>query len=94
MPEHVESAAYFVVAEALANVTKHAHASCASVSIARADGLLTLEVRDDGIGGASLNGSSGLRGLGDRVGALDGSLRVESRAGQGTRLVVEIPCAS
>ena len=94
LPAHVESAAYFVVAEALANVTKHAHASSASVTIAPRDGVLTVEVRDDGVGGASANGSSGLGGLADRVGALDGSLRVESPPGQGTRLLVEIPCAS
>ena len=94
LPAHVESAAYFVVAEALANVTKHAHASSASVTIVPRDGVLTVEVRDDGVGGASANGSSGLGGLGDRVGALDGSLRVESPPGQGTRLLVEIPCAS
>ena len=94
LPAHVESAAYFVVAEALANVTKHAHASSASVTIAPRDGVLTVEVRDDGVGGASANGSSGLGGLGDRVGALDGSLRVESPPGHGTRLLVEIPCAS
>jgi signal transduction histidine kinase len=94
LPAHIESAAYFVVAEALANITKHAHASSASVSIVQHEGVLTVEIRDDGIGGASVNGSSGLRGLGDRVGALDGSLQVDSDAGQGTRLLVEIPCAS
>ncbi len=94
LPAHVESAAYFVVAEALANVTKHAHASSASVAIEQRDGLLTIEVRDDGVGGARANGSSGLRGLADRVGALDGSLQVESRPGAGTRLLAEIPCAS
>jgi signal transduction histidine kinase len=94
LPSHVESAAYFAVAEALANVTKHSHASTGSVTISQRDGSLVVEVRDDGVGGAGANGSSGLRGLSDRVGALDGRLRVESPSGQGTRLVVEIPCAS
>ncbi len=94
LPAPVESAAYFVVAEALANVTKHAHATGVSVAIDCRDGLLTVEIRDNGIGGAERNGSSGLAGLGDRVGALDGRLSIESPPGGGTRLLVEIPCAS
>ncbi len=94
LPGHVETAAYFVVAEALANVAKHARASNAWVSIGREDGTARIEIRDDGVGGAAPNGGSGLRGLADRVGALDGRLRIESPAGDGTRLVAEIPCAS
>jgi signal transduction histidine kinase len=94
LPPHVETAAYFVVAEALANVTKHAHASSASVTIERRDTRVTIEVRDDGVGGAERDGSSGLRGLADRVGALDGELSIESPRGAGTRLVAEIPCGS
>ena len=81
-PAHIESAAYFVVAEGLANVTKHAHATAAAIAIGRSDGLLSVEVRDDGVGGARAGEMSGLRGLGDRVGALDGRLRVDSPPGQ------------
>ena len=93
-PPHVETALYFVVAEALANVAKYAHASRAWITIEHRDGLVCLEVRDDGIGGADPHGGSGLRGLADRVGALDGQLRIESPAGGGTRLYAEIPCGS
>ena len=94
-PGEVETAVYFIVAEALANVAKHAHASKASVKVERRNGNVVVEVSDDGIGGASLdNSGTGLRGLADRAGALDGRLRLDSPRGQGTRLVVEIPCAS
>jgi signal transduction histidine kinase len=95
LPEPVETAAYFVVAEALANVAKYAHASHAWVRVAREDSTAVVEVRDDGVGGASsASGGSGLRGLADRVGALDGRLSVDSRAGGGTRVRAVIPCAS
>ena len=94
LPAHVETAAYFVVAEALANATKYAHASRAWVTIGRRDGHAIVEVRDDGAGGADLNGGSGLRGLADRVGALDGRLLIDSPPGGGTRLQAEIPCGS
>jgi signal transduction histidine kinase len=94
LPIDVETATYFVVAEALANVAKHAHATAASVTIERRDGHLRVEIADDGVGGADQNGSSGLAGLSDRVGALDGRLLVQSPRGGGTRLVAEIPCAS
>ncbi len=95
LPAHVETAIYFVVAEALANVARYAHASNACVTIERRNDRALVEVRDDGVGGADLNvGGSGLRGLADRVGALDGKLRVESPPGGGTRLNAEIPCAS
>jgi signal transduction histidine kinase len=90
----VEATAYFVACEALANIVKHAHASHAKVAAARRNGLLVVEVEDDGVGGASLDGGSGLRGLVDRVEALGGQLRIESAAGSGTRVVGEIPCAS
>ena len=94
-PPHVETAAYFVVAEALANIAKHAQASRAWVAIEAAAGSALVDVRDDGIGGACENGSgSGLRGLGDRIGALDGHLSIESPRGGGTRLHAEIPCGS
>jgi signal transduction histidine kinase len=94
-PAAVESAAWFVIAEALANAVKHARAQALEVRVeATADGL-RLEVRDDGVGGASADGGgSGLRGLADRVDVLGGSLAVDSPVGGGTRIVAEIPCAS
>ena len=89
LPEHVEAAVYYVVSEALANVAKHAEASAAKVAIVRANGQVTIEVADDGIGGADAEGS-GLRGLADRVEALSGTLELESSS-SGTRLCAEIP---
>jgi signal transduction histidine kinase len=93
-PAQVEATAYFVACEALANVAKHAQASKASVSIARRDGILSIEVSDDGVGGARPFTGSGLSGLADRVEALGGTLRVESRPGGGTRVLGAIPCES
>jgi signal transduction histidine kinase len=93
LPEPVEVAAYFLVAEALTNVAKYAHASAASVAVSQANGDVVVEVADDGIGGATMDGGSGLSGLADRVAALGGHLRVESPAGEGTRMRAEIPCA-
>ena len=90
----VEATAYFVVSEALANSVKHADASKAKVRAHRRNGLLVVEVEDDGIGGANAANGSGLRGLADRVEALGGHLRVESPAGKGTKVVGEIPCES
>jgi signal transduction histidine kinase len=90
-PEAVEAAAYFVCAEALANVAKYAQASRASVHVAHHDARLEVAVSDDGVGGADPNLGSGLRGLADRVEALGGGLSVESPRGAGTRLVAEIP---
>jgi len=92
-PEPIEAAAYYVVAEALANVAKHAHASSASVTLTRESGRLVVGVRDDGIGGADPDRGTGLRGLADRVQALGGSMTVESPRGQGTILRAVIPCA-
>jgi signal transduction histidine kinase len=94
LPPQVEATAYFVVCEALANVVKHARASQATVGARHRNGVLVIEVEDDGIGGAHPNDGSGLRGLADRVEALGGRLRVESPAGSGTRIVGEIPCGS
>jgi signal transduction histidine kinase len=88
----VESTAYFVVAESLTNVARYAQASHAEVEIRRGDGRLVVEIRDDGVGGADPAHGSGLRGLADRVGAVDGRLFVHSPAGGGTRVHVEIPC--
>ena len=87
----VEAAAYFVVAEALTNVAKYAQASAATVTVHVARDSLVVEVRDDGVGGAAPDAGSGLRGLADRVGALDGTLTVASPPGEGTRLRAVIP---
>jgi signal transduction histidine kinase len=91
LPERVEVAAYYVVAEALTNVAKHANASLVQVEVAIDDGLVRLGVRDDGVGGADPARGSGLAGLKDRVAATGGTLRVQSHPGQGTSLVVELP---
>jgi signal transduction histidine kinase len=93
-PAQVEATAYFVTCEGLANIAKHAQASKASVSIARRDGLLAVEIADDGVGGAQPLEGSGLSGLADRVEALGGRLRVRSPQGRGTRVLAEIPCES
>ncbi|MEU7833451.1 MULTISPECIES: sensor histidine kinase [unclassified Nonomuraea] len=93
LPPDAEQAAYFVAAEALANVAKHADASKASIRAVVRDGVLLLEVTDDGTGGARPESGTGLRGLADRVAALDGLLHVHSPPGQGTRVTAEIPLA-
>ncbi len=92
LPEAVETAAYFVVSEALTNMAKYARAEHATVRIEREDGRLLLEICDDGVGGAHPDAGSGLRGLADRVAALDGELDITSPAGEGTRLRVRLPC--
>jgi signal transduction histidine kinase len=91
LPERVEVAAYYVIAEALANVAKHARASVMQVEVDTDDGRLRLAIRDDGVGGADPGRGSGLVGLKDRVEAIGGALHIESRPGQGTRLLVELP---
>jgi signal transduction histidine kinase len=91
LPGPVESAAYFVVSEALQNVAKYANASHATVAVRKRNGRVTVDVTDDGVGGADAAGGSGLRGLADRVAALDGSLSIDSPPGKGTRLHAEIP---
>jgi signal transduction histidine kinase len=91
LPERVEVTAYFVVAEALTNVTKYARASRVSVRLESRDRLLRVEVEDDGIGGADPTSGSGLRGLQDRVTAIGGRLSVEGPSGEGTRVRAEIP---
>jgi signal transduction histidine kinase len=94
LPEPVECAAYFVVSEALANVSKYARASHATVKVRRLNGGVAVEVADDGAGGADAARGSGLRGLADRVAALDGTISLDSPPGRGTRLRAELPCAS
>jgi signal transduction histidine kinase len=91
LPEPIEAAAYFVVSEALTNVAKYASASQATVRVQRQNGSAVVEVSDDGIGGADPDRGSGLRGLADRVAALDGNMRLDSPPGAGTRLRAEIP---
>jgi signal transduction histidine kinase len=92
LPAAVEATAYFVVAEALTNVAKHARAARAAVTARIEDGMLSVQVRDDGVGGARPDGN-GLVGLADRVAALDGRLRVESPADGGTLVAAAIPLA-
>jgi signal transduction histidine kinase len=91
LPERVEVTAYYVAAEALTNVTKHAGASVVQVQVDREDGLVRLAIRDDGVGGADPARGSGLVGLKDRVEATGGTLRVQSYPGEGTSLLVELP---
>jgi signal transduction histidine kinase len=91
LPEAVEAAAYYVACEALVNVARYANATQATVSIVPVDGRLVIEVADDGVGGADAGKGSGLRGLADRVEALDGRLELESEPESGTRLRAEIP---
>jgi signal transduction histidine kinase len=90
--EQLEVAAYYVVSESLANIGKHAQASSATIAVTRDNGQLVVEVVDDGIGGADSESGSGLRGLADRVEALDGRLRVWTPHGGGTRVRAEMPC--
>jgi signal transduction histidine kinase len=94
LDEPVEVAAYFVVSESLVNVAKYAHASVVRVSVIQQNGEAVVDVEDDGVGGADPARGSGLRGLVDRVQALDGRLRIESPSGCGTHVHAEIPCAS
>jgi len=90
--EQLEVAAYYVVSESLANIGKHAQASSATIAVRRGNGQLVVEIVDDGIGGADSEAGSGLRGLADRVEALDGRLRVWTPHGGGTRVRAEMPC--
>ena len=92
LPEAIEVAAYYVVCECLANVGKYAQATSARVEVRRSDGVVLIEVVDDGVGGADTEKGTGLRGLADRVEALGGRLRVWSPVDGGTRVQAEIPC--
>jgi len=91
LPSSLESTAYFVVSESLANVAKHSSASSAHVSVARRNGHLVIEVRDDGVGGVDPAKGSGLRGLRDRVATVNGQLHVSDGTGEGTTVVAELP---
>jgi PAS domain S-box-containing protein len=91
LPEQVEAAAYYLIAEALTNVAKYARASSMRIGVVASDEVVVVKVSDDGVGGADAAAGSGLRGLADRVEALGGSLEVVSPAGVGTTLRAEIP---
>jgi signal transduction histidine kinase len=94
LPGAVESTAYFVISEALTNIVKHAAATHAEVTVRRHDGTVHIAVTDNGTGGASPTGGGGLAGLIDRLAAFGGCLDLDSPAGAGTRLTVELPCGS
>jgi signal transduction histidine kinase len=93
LPEQLEVAAYYVVSESLTNAAKHAQAETVTVEVGVTTDTLIVEIVDDGIGGADSERGSGLRGLADRIEALNGHLRVWSSVGKGTRVRAEIPCA-
>jgi signal transduction histidine kinase len=93
LPAAVEVAAFYVVSESLANVGKHARATSTTVEVRGGDEMLVVEITDDGTGGADTEKGSGLRGLADRVEALDGELRIWTRQGAGTRVRADLPCA-
>jgi signal transduction histidine kinase len=90
----VEAVAYFVVAEALSNVAKHSRAGTVWISVQNREEMLYLQIRDDGVGGADPSLGTGLRGLAQRVGSVDGSWHLSSPAGGPTVLTVELPCES
>lgn len=91
LPDQVETTAYFVAAEALANVAKYARATHAAVTATHENGRLSIEIVDDGVGGACASSGSGLSGLADRVAAIGGRLTVESESGKGTRIAADLP---
>jgi signal transduction histidine kinase len=94
LPEPIEAAAYYIVSEALTNVAKHAHASVVELNARRKKGFLTLEVRDDGVGGVDLSRGSGVVGLADRVEALGGTISIVSPPSGGTTLSARLPIAT
>ena len=94
LPERLEYAAYFVASEALANVGKYSRATKVTIRVWRSGGTASIEIADDGVGGADDSNGSGLRGLADRVEALDGCLRIRSTPGAGTIVTAEMPCGS
>jgi signal transduction histidine kinase len=91
LPEHIELTAYFVISESLTNITKYAAASRAWVSVTQKNGRLLLEVGDDGVGGADVRRGTGLRGLADRLDAIEGRLYIESEPGRGTTVRATMP---
>jgi signal transduction histidine kinase len=93
-PEAVETTAYYIIAEALTNVAKHSQATEAHVIVRMQNGMLTIDIEDDGVGGAIPSPASGLSGLQDRAAALDGRLTISSPGGGPTRISARLPCAS
>src|SRR4029077_10960833 len=91
LPAPVEAAAYYIASEALTNVAKHAHAHVVRLRASRDDGVLKLEVRDDGVGGVDAARGSGILGLTDRAEALGGTISITSASGDGTTLGVRLP---
>ncbi|CAN5613591.1 sensor histidine kinase [soil metagenome] len=94
IPDRVETAAYFIIAEALTNIARHSQATAATVTIRRFGDLLLIDIEDDGVGGADLDRNGGLAGMRDRAAALEGRVVVESPPGKGTLVHVELPCGS
>jgi signal transduction histidine kinase len=94
LPAALEATAYFIIAEALTNAVRHAHASSARIAALMDGGVLRIEVRDDGVGGARFTGSTGLLGLRDRAAAMNGELHVESPPGEGTVVAAMLPVAA
>jgi signal transduction histidine kinase len=94
LPEHVEVTAYYVIAEALTNATKHARAAAVGIRVELAGEVLVVTIRDNGVGGADPARGTGLTGLKDRVEALGGIMRIESPTGAGTTLRAELPLTS
>jgi signal transduction histidine kinase len=94
LPEHVETAAYYLIAEALTNAAKHARATAVTVSVKRSGGWARIEISDDGIGGAAARPGGGLRGLAERLDALGATLDVHSPPGAGTTITGDIPLAA
>lgn len=92
-PSAVETAGYYLIAEALTNISRYSRADKAWITIVAADGVARIEVGDDGVGGADPTRGTGLAGLSDRVVAVDGCLHIESEPGKGTTITAEIPCA-
>src|SRR5262249_20759015 len=92
-PAPTEAAVYFLVSEALANVAKHARASRVALSVVSNGETVAVDVTDDGVGGADPARGSGLRGLADRIQALDGRVEIASQPGRGTTIHAEVPCA-
>ena len=91
LPEAIEAAVYYVVAESLTNAAKYADASEARVELSRTNETVVVEIRDNGSGGASLSAGSGIRGLADRIEALGGQFAIESLAGAGTVIRAALP---
>jgi signal transduction histidine kinase len=94
LPDDVATTAYYVASEALANAVKHAQPATIGLSVVRTDGQVTVQVSDDGLGGARPRSGAGLTGLADRVAAAGGTLRLSSPDGHGTLIEAVLPCGS